>query len=79
MEKSNRKTTTNPEIVRLGKRIEAIIKTKQLKTREVAHGADLETENLRKYIKGTQEMKITTMLRIAKSLGVSVADLFDNE
>lgn len=79
MEKGTRKSAVNPEIVALGKRIEAIIKTKQLKTREVAHGADLDAENLRKYIKGTQEMKITTMLKIAKSLGVSVADLFDNE
>ncbi|WP_353087829.1 helix-turn-helix transcriptional regulator [Flavobacterium sp.] len=76
MEKRVRKTPLNPEIISLGKCIEAIIKAKGLKTREVAHDADLDVENLRKYIKGKQEMKVSTMLKIAKSLGVSVADLF---
>lgn len=77
MEKRVRTSVINPEILLLGKRIEILIREKGLKTREVAHGADLDVENLRKYIKGTQEMKITTMLRIARSLGVTVADLFE--
>jgi transcriptional regulator with XRE-family HTH domain len=76
MEKRVRKTPLNPEIMSLGKRVEEIIKAKGLRTREVAHDADLDVENLRKYIKGKQEMKVSTMLKIAKSLGVSVADLF---
>jgi transcriptional regulator with XRE-family HTH domain len=76
MEKRVRKTPVSFEIISLGKRIEDIIKTKGLKTREVAHDADLDVENLRKYIKGKQEMKVSTMLKIAKSLGVTVADLF---
>ncbi len=76
MEKRIRKSPLNPDIITLGKRIEEIIKTKGLKTREVAHDADLDVENLRKYIKGKQEMKVSTMLKIAKSLGVTVADLF---
>ncbi len=79
MEKNVRKSAVSPEIISLGKRIEFLIKSKGLKTREVAHGADLDVENLRKYIKGTQEMKISTMLKIIKSLGVTVTDLFDNE
>jgi transcriptional regulator with XRE-family HTH domain len=77
MEKRIRKSPLNPDIITLGKRIEEIIKTKGLKTREVAHDADLDVENLRKYIKGKQEMKVSTMLKIAKSLGVTVADLFN--
>ena len=76
MEKRVRKTPISFEIISLGKRIEDIIKAKGLKTREVAHDADLDVENLRKYIKGKQEMKVSTMLKIAKSLGVTVADLF---
>ena len=67
MEKRIRKSTINPEIISLGKRIEEIIKSKGLKTREVAHDADLDVENLRKYIKGKQEMKVSTMLKITKS------------
>jgi len=77
MEKRVRKSPLTPDVISLGKQIEEIIKIKGLKTREVAHDADLDVENLRKYIKGKQEMKVSTMLKISKSLGVSVADLFD--
>lgn len=79
MEKKVRKSEINPEVIALGKRIEFIIKEKGLKTREVAHDADLDVENLRKYIKGKQEMKISTMLKIAKSLDVSIGVLFEFE
>lgn len=77
MEKRVRKSAINPEIILLGQRIEEIIKGKGLKTREVAHDSDMDVENLRKYIKGKQEMKISTMLKIAKSLNVTVGELFD--
>jgi len=77
MEKRVRKSEISQEILLLGKRIEEIIKEKGLKTREVAHDADMDVENLRKYIKGKQEMKISTMLKITKSLGVTVNDLFE--
>ncbi len=76
MEKRVRKSVISPEIVLLGKRIELIILEKGLKAREVAHDADMDTENLRKYMKGKQEMKVSTMLKIAKALNVSVGDLF---
>lgn len=76
MEKKVRKSEVNPEIIAVGKRIEIIIKEKGLKTREVAHDADLDVENLRKYIKGKQEMKITTMLKIVSALKANVNDLF---
>lgn len=77
MEKRVRKSEISQEVLLLGKRIEEIIKEKGLKTREVAHDADMDVENLRKYIKGKQEMKISTMLKISKSLGVKVNELFD--
>lgn len=76
MEKRVRKNELSADIISLGKRIEEIIKEKGLKTREVAHDAELDVENLRKYIKGKQEMKISTMLKIIKSLDVSPNDLF---
>lgn len=75
MEKRIRKTEIKQEIILLGKRIEEIIREKGLKTREVAHDADLDVENLRKYIKGRQEMKVSTMLKIAKALEVNAGDL----
>jgi transcriptional regulator with XRE-family HTH domain len=77
MEKRIRKTALSPEIISLGKRIEELIKSKGLKTREVAHDADLDVENLRKYMKGKQEMKISTMLKIARALNVSIEELFN--
>lgn len=77
MEKRVRKSVINEEVVLLGVRIAEIIKEKGLKTRIVAHDSNLDVENLRKYIKGKQEMKITTMLKIAKSLDVSIEELFN--
>jgi transcriptional regulator with XRE-family HTH domain len=64
------------EVIELGKRIAALIEERNKKTREVAHDADLDVENLRKYIKGKQEMKVSTMLKIAGALGVEVGELF---
>jgi predicted transcriptional regulator len=78
MEKRVRKTVVSTDVITLGKRIEFIIKDKKLKPREVAHDANLDVENLRKYIKGKQEMKISTMLKIAKALNVSVSELFED-
>jgi len=51
MEKRVRKSPLTSDIINLGKQIEGIIKLKGLKTREVAHDADMDVENLRKYIK----------------------------
>nr|WP_315251724.1 helix-turn-helix transcriptional regulator [uncultured Flavobacterium sp.] len=75
MEKRVRKSEMKQEIILLGKRIEEIIKEKGLKTREVAHDADMDVENLRKYIKGKQEMKVGTMLKIAFALNVEATEL----
>jgi predicted transcriptional regulator len=79
MEKRVRKSEMSQEIILLGKRIEVIIKEKGFKTREVAHDADMDVENLRKYIKGTQEMKVSTMLKIVEALKIEVKDLFKTQ
>jgi len=71
-----RKSEIPPIVKELGIRILEIIRDKGLKPREVAHNADLDIENLRKYIKGSQEMKISTMVKIADSLNVTVIELF---
>ncbi len=41
----------------------------------MAYDAGLDVENLRKYIKGIQEMKISTMLKIASALEVEPSEL----
>jgi DNA-binding Xre family transcriptional regulator len=65
-----------PEVVKqLGIKIDEIIKENKLKKREVAHDAEMDVENLRKYIKGSQEMKISTLFKIAQSLKINPGDL----
>lgn len=73
------KKIINPIVLQVGNRIKAIILTKKMRQRDVAHDAGLDVENLRKYIKGTQEMKITTMLKIVEALQVPIAELFENK
>lgn len=76
MEKRVRKSEVSQDIIDLGVRIQEIITAKELKVREVAHDADMDVENLRKYLKGRQEMKVSTMLKIAKALDIEVGKLF---
>jgi len=76
MNKRVRKSEMPKEIIELGIRIKELIVEKGMKTREVAHDADMDVENLRKYINGKQEMKVSTMLKIASALGIEVKDLF---
>ena len=76
MKKRIRKSEMPQEVIALGIRIQNLIKEKELKQRDVAHDSGLDVENLRKYIKGKQEMKISTMLRIAEALNVKIEELF---
>lgn len=76
--KRERKNEIPEVVVKLGIRIKDIIDEKKLKQREVAHDAGLDVENLRKYIKGIQEMKISTVFRIADALGVNINELFQD-
>ena len=76
MEKRVRKSEMPKEVIDLGIRINQIIKEKGLKQRDVAYDAGLDVENLRKYIKGKQEMKVSTMLKIVRALEIEVGDLF---
>jgi transcriptional regulator with XRE-family HTH domain len=74
--KRTRKTEVSQAVIDLGNRINEIIKQNNFKQKDVAHDAGLDVENLRKYIKGTQEMKVSTMLKIVEALKIEVKDLF---
>jgi transcriptional regulator with XRE-family HTH domain len=65
------------EIKELGERIKTMIKNKGLKIMNVAHDANLDSTNLRKYIRGTQDMRYTTLLRIANAIGVTPSELLE--
>lgn len=66
------------EVILLGKKIKAIIVEKNLTVMNVAHDSNLDATNLRKYIRGVQEMKVTTLIRIANALNVSSSELLDD-
>lgn len=65
----------HPIIKKIAKRIKELRQSKGLKQRDVAHGADMDTENFRKYEKGTQDMRVSTLARIAESLEVDITEL----
>ena len=73
--KVERKSSISPIVLIVGKNIKNIIFEKKLRQRDVAHDAGLDVENLRKYIKGTQEMKISKLLQIAKALNIEPSEL----
>lgn len=73
--KRTRKSEVPEVVLSLGRRIQQIILQKKFKQKNVAHDAGLDVENLRKYIKGTQEMKVSTLVKISEALGVEVSDL----
>jgi len=70
-----RKSEVPEVVIQLGIKIKSIIKDNKLTQREVAHDAEMDVESLRKYIKGNQEMKISTLFKIAKSLKINPGDL----
>ena len=66
-----------PESVKIvGENIKLIVKEKNLKVRHVAHDSDLDIENFRKYMAGSQIMGIDKIIRIAKALNIEVSLLF---
>ncbi len=75
--KLERKKQISPIVIDVGYKIKEIILEKNLRQRDVAHDAGLDVENLRKYIKGSQEMKISTLIKIVKALDVNVNQLFE--
>lgn len=72
-----RKNELPDVVMELGVKIKAIIEDKGLKQREVAHDAGMDVENLRKYIRGGQEMKISTVFRISEALGITASELLN--
>ena len=74
---NNSKKEVSELVLKIGERLQKTISEKGLKQKNVAHDANLDVENLRKYLKGRQEMRISTLLRIVEALEISIEDLFD--
>lgn len=65
-------------VIDLGNKIKEIIESNDYKQKNVAYDAGLDVENLRKYIKGSQEMKVSTMFKIAQALNVDPTELIND-
>ncbi|OYQ46079.1 hypothetical protein CHU92_01675 [Flavobacterium cyanobacteriorum] len=70
-----RKNEVPKVVIILGERIKDVIDEKGLRQREVAYDAGMDVENLRKYMKGQQEMKISTIFRLAEALETTPSEL----
>lgn len=75
-EKWVRKSPIPEEVIEFGLRVRELMEGKGMKITELAYKSNLETENLRKYLNGRQEPKITIAIRIAEALGVETGELF---
>lgn len=61
----------------LGMHIRQLRIDKEKTIEEIAYKANLDAQNLRKYELGKQEMRVTTLKRIADALEMSVSQLMD--
>ncbi|AXP82136.1 hypothetical protein CJ739_3074 [Mariniflexile rhizosphaerae] len=75
--KTHKKKEYHPVVDALGKRIKNTIKSTSLVQKDVAHDANMDVENLRKYMRGDQEMKISTLMRISHGLKLTVSELLE--
>lgn len=64
----------------LGKHIRALRIEKGISIEEIAFKAEIDSQNLRKYELGKQEMKVSMLKRIANAFEIPISELvsFDN-
>ena len=75
MKKRVRKNPIPEDIIKLGERIQTLMKKSGMKPVDLAAAAGIETQNLRKYLHGKQEMKVTTLIKVAIALEVQPSAL----
>lgn len=62
-----------------GKHIESLRKNQNLSLRQLAQRCDVDFSEISKIEKGERNIQITTVIELAKGLGVSAKELFDFE
>jgi len=65
------------EVIKFGKRIKELRIERQLSQMDVGAALGIDRENIRKYEKGLQEPKLSTIVKFAKVFNVSFNKLFD--
>lgn len=79
MDNKDRKKEAAKICLALGNRIRELRIEKGVSVAEIAFKAGIDSQNLRKYELGKQEMKISMLVRIAEAFEVSVNDVFNDE
>ena len=64
-------------LIKLGRRIASLRKSKNLSFRKMALHCDLDYSDIKKFEKGEVNITFLTMVELAKGLGVSVKELMD--
>ena len=72
-----RKTPVPEEVIKFGKRIKELRMQRKMSQMDVGAAMNIDRENVRKYEKGLQEPKLSTVLRFAEVFKVSYDELLD--
>ena len=70
-----RKSDIPEYAILLGKHIRKLRENENISIEEVAYKAGVDSQNLRKYELGKQEMKVSMLKRIAEAFGITVSEL----
>lgn len=73
-----RKNPIPEEVKKFGVKIKELRETEKMSQMDVGAAIGIDRENVRKYEKGLQEPKLSTIIKFAKIFNVSYNELFDN-
>ena len=74
-----RKTPVPKEVVKFGKRVKKLRLERKMSQMDVGAALNIDRENVRKYERGLQEPKLSTVIKFAKVFNVSFDELLNFE
>lgn len=72
-----RKTPIPKEVIKFGKRVKKLRLERKMSQMDVGAALNIDRENVRKYEKGLQEPKLSTVIKFAEVFEVSFNQLLD--
>lgn len=72
-----RKTPIPEVVIKFGKRVKQLRLERKMSQMDVGAALNIDRENVRKYEKGLQEPKLSTVIKFAEVFEVSFDDLLD--
>lgn len=66
------------EVIKFGKQIKKLRLERKLSQMDVGAALNIDRENVRKYEKGLQEPKLSTVIKFAEVFGISFDELLDS-